>query len=78
MLYVAFLVFKNSKMSKRKLDNEEIKHIAKLSNDVGSIAQLIIAEELEAYNYDWQQLSIKMKEVIQLFNIIKNKNCETN
>ena len=59
-------------MSKRKLDNEEQKHIAKLCNDVGSIGQLIIAEELEAYNYDWQQLSIKMKEVIQIFNIIKN------
>ena len=60
-------------MSKRKLDNEEQKFLSKISSEIGSIGQIIIAKELEAFNYDWNQLANKMKEVVQLFNIIKNK-----
>lgn len=60
-------------MSKRKLDNEEQKFLSKISQEIGSIGQIVIADEIEAFSYDWNQLANKMKEVTQLFNIIKNK-----
>jgi hypothetical protein len=59
-------------MAKRKLDNEEQKFLSKISSEIGSIGQIVIADELEAYSYDWQQLTYKMQEVIKLFNIIKS------
>jgi len=61
-------------MSKRKLGNEEQKFISNISTEIGSIGQIIIADELEAYSYDWGQLADKMREVVTLFNIIKNNN----
>ena len=61
-------------MALRKLDNEEQKFLSKISTEIGSIGQIVIAEELEAYSCDWNQLANKMKEVVQLFTIIKNKN----
>jgi hypothetical protein len=60
-------------MSKRKLDNEEQKFLSKISQEISSIGQIVIADEIEAFSYDWNQLANKMKEVTQLFNIIKNK-----
>ena len=58
-------------MSKRKLDNNEQKFLSKISSEIGSIGQIVIADEIEAYSYDWYQLVDKMKEVVKLFNIIK-------
>lgn len=60
-------------MSKRKLNKEEQKFLSKISQEIGSMGQIVIADELEAFSYDWNQLANKMKEVVQLFNIIKNK-----
>lgn len=58
-------------MSKRKLDNNEQKFLSKISSEIGSISQIVITDEIEAYSYDWYQLVDKMKEVVKLFNIIK-------
>ena len=60
-------------MSKRRLNKEEQKFLSKISTEIGSIGQIVIADELEAYSYDWQQLANKMQEVVKLFNIIKSK-----
>lgn len=60
-------------MSKRRLNKEEQKFLSKISTEIGSIGQIVIADELEAYSYDWHQLANKMQEVVKLFNIIKSK-----
>jgi hypothetical protein len=55
---------------KRKLDNEERRSMSGRVNEIKSLHKKALDQNIEAYNYDWQELNIAINEVLVKYKVI--------
>lgn len=57
-------------MAKRKLDNEERRELSSKVNEIKSLHKKALEKNIEAYNYDWQELNRSINEVLGKYKVI--------